>query len=82
MHCIRVTRIHINALVALGVLLVMFGSIIGLAYAALELTGGVVDRDLVALMAMAIGGVVYTVKTFAGAKEDGKKADENGDTEE
>lgn len=78
----RSTKLHINAVIALGVLLIMFSAVAALAHAALVHTNGIVDRDLVALMAIAIAGVVYTVKTFAGVGDEDGRADENGHSKE
>ena len=77
----RCTKLHINAIIALFVLLLMFGAVACLAYTEIaeEETDAATMQALVALMGAAIGGVVYVVKQFASVStEDGEAPDSNG----
>ena len=76
----RSTKLHINAIIALVVLLVMFGAVACLAHTEIENgSDAATMQSLVALMGAAIGGVVYVVKQFASAgNEDDGKPDANG----
>ena len=79
------TRLHINAILALNVLLLMFGATyIAFRYVVenaetLSCTTTEFGLALIGLMMASVGGVVYVVKQFATRSYAGTMPDENGE---